>query len=188
VSGQLAEAAWLFLPLVGSFVAHAPVLKFDWMRPLNRPIDGGRVLRGRRLLGDHKTWRGAIVMSAGTAAATLVLSRWPWYWSRLPDAVQAAGPLSLAALMGLGIVLAELPTSFLKRRLDVAPGQRLRSPAGVLLSIYDQGDFVPGIWLALLPIWVMPLKQAAVSFVIVSAVHLGISVIGYAMGARRTIL
>jgi hypothetical protein len=182
------DAAWLFLPLLGSFAAHAPVLKFDWLRGLKGPIDGGRTLGGRRLLGDHKTWRGAVVMAGGTFAATLLLALWPGYWSRLPPPVQSTTPLSLAALLGAAVVLSELPTSFLKRRLEVPPGERLRSPAGVLLSVYDQGDFVVGIWLALLPVWVMPLKQAAVAFVVVSAAHLAVSLVGYALGARRTIL
>ena len=183
-----ADAPWLFLPLVGSLIAHLPVLRFDLLPSLKRPVDGGTTLRGRRLLGDNKTWRGMLAMSTGVLAATLLLSRWPWYWSKLPDEVRAAGPLVFGALAGLGTVLAELPGSLVKRQLDIAPGDQRRSPAGLLLSIWDQGDFVPGVWLLLLPVWRMPLAQLATSFAVVAACHLALSVAGYALGVRRTIL
>jgi hypothetical protein len=65
------HARWLFLPVGGAWIAHAPVLRWDLAPRLNRPIDGGRTLRGRRLFGDNKTWRGALVMGGGVFAATL---------------------------------------------------------------------------------------------------------------------
>jgi hypothetical protein len=51
------------LPVLGAPVAHAPVLKWDLLAGLARPLDGGACLRGRRIFGDNKTWRGAAVMS-----------------------------------------------------------------------------------------------------------------------------
>lgn len=42
---------WLFLPALGAPLVHAPVLRFNLLPALRRPIDGGRTLRGRRLLG-----------------------------------------------------------------------------------------------------------------------------------------
>ena len=49
-----------------AYLAHAPVLRYDLLRSLKRPLDGGATIRGRRVFGDNKTWRGAIVMFAGT--------------------------------------------------------------------------------------------------------------------------
>jgi hypothetical protein len=182
------DAPWLFLPLLGSFLAHAPVLRFDWLRGLKQPVDGGARLRGRRVLGDNKTWRGLLVMAAGVLGAALLLSRWPWYWAKLPADIRGAGPAVFGLLLGVGAVLAELPGSFVKRQLDIPPGAQRRSALGILVSLWDQGDFVPGVWLALAPVWVMPVRQVAFSFVVVSALHLLISVVGYAIGARRTVL
>ena len=65
-----------------------------------------------------------------------------------------------------------------------APGAQRRSLSGILISIYDQADFVPFVWLFLLPVWRMTLAQAAIAFGVVTAVHLAINVIGYAIGAR----
>jgi hypothetical protein len=64
----------VFVPVLGAFVAHAPVLRFDLLQRLKPPIDGGATFRGRRLFGDNKTWRGALVMSCGIVLATLVPS------------------------------------------------------------------------------------------------------------------
>jgi hypothetical protein len=45
---------WVIAPVLGGYLAHAPVLRFDLLHHLGRPIDGGATLRGRRLLGDNK--------------------------------------------------------------------------------------------------------------------------------------
>lgn len=184
----LREALWVFLPLTGSFLAHAPVLRFGLLQPLARPLDGGATLRGRRIFGENKTWRGALTMGAGVVLMTLVLSRLPEYWSKLPLPIQRSGPLLFGCLLGLGTVLGELPNSFLKRQLDIPPGAQRRSIAGTALSILDQGDFVPGVWLLLSPIWLMSPAQAAAAFLLVVVVHLAFNRIGYAIGARKGVL
>jgi hypothetical protein len=177
-------AIWVFLPVLGGALAHAPVLALDLLKPLKRPLDGGAGFRGRRVFGDNKTWRGAIVIVAGVAVTTLLLSQWDWWWGRLPADLRDAGALPYGLLLGLGVVLGELPNSFLKRRLDIAPGAQRRSVAGLLLTLFDQADFVPVVWLLLLPLWVMRPWQAAFVFAVVTAVHLVVNVIGYAIGAR----
>jgi hypothetical protein len=178
------SALWLFLAVLGAPLLHAPVLTWDLLRPLKRPLDGGATFRGRRVLGDNKTWRGALCMTVGVVLATLVLWQWGWWRDQLPDEVSSSAPLLVGLLIGLGTVGGELPNSFLKRQLDIAPGRRRHSPGGVALAVLDQGDLVLGIWVALLPIWTMPVWLAAIAFAAVSAVHMAINVIGYAVGAR----
>jgi CDP-archaeol synthase len=174
------EAIWVFVPVLGAALLHAPVLSLDLLKPLRRPLDGGACFRGRRVFGDNKTWRGALVMTTGVLAATLLLSLWDPWWSRLPDGIRDAGPVLYGVLLGIGVVLGELPNSFLKRRLDIAPGTQ----RNLLLTIYDQADFVLVVWIVLLPLWTMAVWQAALVFVLVTAVHLVINVVGYAIGAR----
>lgn len=73
---------------------------------LAAPIDAGATLNGRRLLGDHKTWRGAAAaMIACALAATLA-----GYSVRLG--------MEFAALSLAGDAL----SSLVKRRLRLAPG------------------------------------------------------------------
>jgi CDP-diacylglycerol--serine O-phosphatidyltransferase len=164
----------VFLPVLGAVVLHAPVLAFDLLKPLKRPIDGGR-----GWFGANKTWRGALAMFTGVVLATGVV------WELMPDALRGEHWVFVGALIGLGTVAGELPNSYLKRRLGIGPGERRLTPGGVALIVYDQADFVPAIAVALLPVWVMPLEVLAVGFVAVAAVHFGINVIGYAIGARE---
>jgi hypothetical protein len=170
-------AAWVFLPALGAPLAHAPVLRLDLMPVLRRPIS-------RRLFGANKTWRGALVMTGGTVAASLVLHRLPAYRRRLTDPAAQAGPLLVGTLLGSACWLGELPNSFLKRKLGIPPGAQRRSPAGVAISIFDQADWVPVAWLLLRPAVKLSVRDAARAFVIVAAVHVPINLVGYAVGAR----
>jgi hypothetical protein len=178
------EALWIFLPVIGAPLLHVWVLRGDLLRGLKRPLDGGLTLRGRRLLGNNKTWRGALLMCAGVLLATLVLSLWPWWWDRLPDDIRDAGPLLYGFLLGLGVVVGELPNSFLKRQLDIAPGSQRTSWSGRAMTLLDQGDLVIGIWVCLLPIYALSFPDALLAFVVISAVHFGVNFVGYAVGAR----
>jgi hypothetical protein len=154
-------------------VLHAPVLMFDLLKPLRRPIDGGR-----GWFGANKTWRGALVMFTGVLLATGLV------WPLIPDSLRDESWVLVGALIGLGTVVGELPNSFMKRRLGIAPGARRLTPGGLALVVYDQADFVPGIALFLLPVWTMPLDTLLIGFVAVAAVHFVVNVIGYAIGAR----
>jgi CDP-archaeol synthase len=169
--------AWAFLPVLGGAIAHAPVLRFDLFPALKRPL-------GARAFGANKTVRGALVMSGGTLAATAALHRLPAYRDRLPPELRAAGPLRHGGLLGAAVVLGELPNSALKRRLGVAPGERAGSTLGLALAIHDQADFVVGAWPVLAPVWRMRPRELAEAFAVVAAVHLGVNLAGYALGAR----
>ncbi|MEA2321649.1 MAG: CDP-2,3-bis-(O-geranylgeranyl)-sn-glycerol synthase [Solirubrobacteraceae bacterium] len=179
-------ARWVFLPVLGAPLAHAPVLGLDLLPRLRRPIDGGRTLGGRRLLGDNKTWRGAAAMSAGVAVAAAALSRVPSYRARLPPELRRAGPARWGALLALATVGGELPNSFLKRRLGIAPGGHRASAGGVVLSVVDQADVVLAAWLLLAPVWRMPAREVAEGFAVVAAAHLPVNLAGYALGVRST--
>jgi CDP-archaeol synthase len=176
----------LMVPVLGAPLLHAPVLRFDLFRFLKRPLDGGRTFRGRRIFGDNKTWRGALVMFTGVLAATLILSVIPGYWYRLPQPLQAGSPWLLGSLLGLGVALGELPNSFFKRQLRIEPGGRKPGLAGLLFSVFDQGDFVPVVWVLLAPLWLIPFGELLLGFVSVVAAHLVLNVIGFAVGARNT--
>jgi hypothetical protein len=171
------SARWVFLPALGAHLAQAPVLRWDLMPALRRPIS-------RRLFGENKTWRGALVMNAGTVAATVALHRVQAYRRRLPPSVAGADPVRIGLRLGFAVWAGELPNSFVKRRLGIPPGEQRRSPAGVVISVIDQADWVPAAWLLLSPVLQMRASEAARVTVIVAAVHVPINIIGYAIGAR----
>jgi CDP-archaeol synthase len=177
----MARAPWVFLPVLGAPALHAPVLRFDLLRALKRPIDGGRTFRGKRLLGDNKSWRGALVMSSGPLLAMLALSRADWYRAKLPP---GADPAVLGAILGFSVVAGELPNSFIKRRLGIAPGAQRH----LALTVFDQADFVLTAWLLLRPVYRMSAREAAEVFALVAAIHLPINLAGKRLGVRASSL
>jgi CDP-2,3-bis-(O-geranylgeranyl)-sn-glycerol synthase len=101
------------------------------------PVDGGRTLGDRRLLGDGKTWRGTIAGVVGGSVVALALDA-------LAPTVRAATaigalptfPLAIVVALPSGAMLGDIVASFLKRRLD---RERGASVPGL-----DQLDFVVG--------------------------------------------
>jgi CDP-2,3-bis-(O-geranylgeranyl)-sn-glycerol synthase len=140
------QTAWLAMPVSRRFAV---------------PLDGGCTLRGRRIFGANKTVRGFLMMApaAGASCALLALlldaSRGglAGLWPLSPGAYALLGLWA-----GVGFMAGELPNSFIKRQLDVAPGaaaqgrvtrpvffvtDRLDSIAGMLLAL---GLIVPVPW------------------------------------------
>ena len=175
----------LFTPILGAYLFHAPVLRFDLFRPLKLPLDCGASWRGKRWLGDNKTFRGALVMFMGTVVMAFLLRSYSPFWNTLPQPLQAAGPGLYGALLGLGMVVGELPNSFIKRQLDIQPGGQKRSWAGFIICLIDQADFVPAIYITLFPIYRIPLDQLVFDFFAVAVIHLLINLVGYTIGARK---
>jgi hypothetical protein len=174
---------WAFLPALGGAIVHAPILRFDLAPALRQPLDGGS-----GVLGANKTVRGALAMAGGTLAAAVALHRVEAYRRRLPEQLQEAGAARHGVLLGAAVVLGELPNSMLKRRLGVAPGERVDSALGAVLAVHDQADFVLWSVPLLRPVWRMSARDAAEAFAVVAAVHLVVNAVGFAIGARTAAL
>jgi hypothetical protein len=106
-------------------------------------------------------------------------------WLILVD-YEAEG-LLVGALMGLGMAVGELPNSFLKRQLDVAPGKRKNGLLGFAFFLLDQVDLAIGIWLFLFLLVRPSLLLVAWSFLLTIALHVAVSTVGYLLGMRETI-
>jgi len=145
------EAVYLILPLLVAGAVHAPVIKRNLLPELARPLDFGRTYRGRPLFGANKTWRGVLVMSS--VGVLVVLAQAQLYSFELFRAISVVDYaetswLALGLALGLSYSLSELPNSFLKRRLGIAPGGVSRRRA-LVQYIVDQADSAVGGTLAL---------------------------------------
>lgn len=127
-----------------------------------RPLDGGRVLAdGRRLLGNSKTWRGVLLapVASGLAAAPLLL------------------PIEMGVAVGVGAMLGDLLSSFIKRRLGMAS-------SSMALGL----DQIPE---ALLPLLLvancLDLSWTAIGLTVVgfAAVELAVSPVFFRLGIRN---
>ena len=186
-SSPLACAAYVMLAMSLAATVHLAWLRSSASTGFRAPIDGARTWRGRRLFGDNKQWRGLMALPPAAAFAFVAVEQalrawWPQVhanlWPMSSSLYAVAG-----ASCGLAFMAAELPNSFLKRQLGVAPGQ----PAGkrwqrLLCNVADRFDSVTGLVLML---WLLvPLPAAALWTLLLGgpALHAAFSVAQYAMG------
>lgn len=153
------------------------------------PVDFGRTWRGKRILGDGKTWRGLFGgVAAGTALgmamvlATDALDS-PDIW-RYGDLAQGAG---LVFVMALGALLGDMAGAFIKRRLGMERGQKA--------PVLDQYDFVVGglgLTALLYPSWVAShyidgesIVALLALLVFVPLLHRLVNIIGFKLGKKK---
>jgi len=188
----VAQTLWLAAPVIGAGAVHVLVIRRGWLRQLARlPLDGGAMLRGRRLLGDNKTLRGAVTMIAATIGFVVVEAVLARHvdWARRLSLVDfdRVSPLLWGALLGGGYVLGELPNSFVKRRLDIPPGAPARAALAALFWLVDQVDSLIGV-LALMPlVWVPPLAIVGLLAAVTLCVHPTMALIMVALGLKHRV-
>jgi hypothetical protein len=183
----LALALWIALPVIVAGALHIAAIRLNVFPALARiPIDGGLTFRGRRVFGDNKTLRGIILMVsltmlAATAQAWLA-AHFDWAREVTPRELAAAGPVKWGGLLGLGYVLGELPNSFLKRQIDIAPGAPGAGTLGPIFWVVDQVDSLAGALIAMSLIWLPPwpvvLAMLAVTLVVHPLAALGMVALG----------
>jgi CDP-diglyceride synthetase len=172
------QLIWLTLPLVIAGLVHLWVLKRDLLPGLRqRPIDGGACFRGRRVFGDNKTWRGALVMILTASIAAGLLAALDDCCLGLEPLVPFAAqhPFAWGALLGTGYIAGELPNSFVKRQLGIAPGAMGQGLTGRVFWVVDQLDSLAGMLLFAWPVW----QPSATMIVLLAALML----IGHPIGA-----
>ncbi len=155
------------------------------------PLDLGRTWKGKRILGDGKTWRGffggaltgvAIGLLQIAAASKVNL-----------DYQQIFGfgswPASLYAVLALGFgsMIGDSAGSFFKRRLGVERGAKA--------PVLDQYNFVLGAIVLVLivrPGWFFDhyiqgngLLGLLLLLIVVPLLHRGINIIGYKLGKKN---
>jgi CDP-diglyceride synthetase len=188
-----AAALFLLLAMSAAGCVHVAWLKSAVARGLTQPIDGGLSMRGRRLFGPNKMLRGLLAMPlAGGAFFALLgalretLPRW------LADGMWRMPPTQYALLglaCGLAFMLAELPNSFVKRQLGIAPGLPASSPfLRAVFFVVDRCDSVLGV--LIVASLLVPLPAATWYWVLLlgPCVHAVFSVMLHRLGVKARAL
>ncbi len=191
LADELIRLAYLFLPLLGGALLVGLCTRNNWAAVLAWPIDRGLTLRGRRLFGDNKTFRGVMAGALGTALAMTLQAK---VLHVLPAAraleyfdYSLLRPWRLGFLLGLVRMLSELPNSFAKRQLDIPPGQLGRGIWAPVFYLLDHLDYLPGTWIVLANLVDVTISRVLGSVVIVFVAHHLASILGYCLGMRRSI-
>ena len=151
-------------------------------------MDFRRNWRGKRILGDGKTWRGffggsltGFAVGMIIAGIALVLgSEDGWGYGEWSSAVPIALGLSFGAMIGDAV------GSFIKRRIGKGRGEK-----AILL---DQYNFVVGAFVLVLLVnidWFVEhyvdgsgIVALVVFLISVPLIHRGVNIIGYKMGKK----
>jgi CDP-diglyceride synthetase len=184
------DTAYLLVPLLGGGAFHALCMKYDWFSVLKRPIDYGYTIRGQPLFGANKTFRGPLAVGLGAAIVlgvqATVLHRLSGVRDiELFDYGSVNGWL-LGFLVGMAAMVAELPNSFLKRRIGVGPGQASQGLLGAVLYVLDQVDILLGAWLVFALVLDIRVIWVLLSVVLVVVVHQLLTSATYALGMRES--
>ncbi|MEM0449090.1 MAG: CDP-2,3-bis-(O-geranylgeranyl)-sn-glycerol synthase [Methanomassiliicoccales archaeon] len=179
---SIALGIWVFLP---AMVPNSAAVFFGG----GLPMDMGRTWRGKRILGDGKTWRGFL---GGTLTGILVgliqllvgdlLGSEDYLgFGLMPEA------LLIILALAIGSLLGDLGGAFVKRRLGLERGAKVTG--------LDQYDFVVGaLLLALLvqPQWIserylqgLGIVALAVLLLVVPVIHRLVNIIGFKKGLKK---
>jgi len=161
----------------------APVFaqKLGILKFLSGPADGGKTISGKRIFGDHKTWRGFL---AGVLAAIFVAWLQHFFYS-----IQFFQKISLinysetqwcllGFLFGFGALFGDLVKSFLKRMVNIAPGAPWIP--------FDQLDFVIGALIFAAPVYFPAWPAVAVILIFSPILHIAANNIGYLLRIKNT--
>lgn len=174
-------ALWFFLP--AGLANAAPVFanRIPLLRNWKTPIDFGASYKGKRLLGDNKTWRG-FWLGVAVAVATLLLQKWlyseiSWIQTTLDTPINYSTVTNwLGVLLGIGALAGDAVESFFKRRANV--------PSGEAWFPFDQIDYiVGGILLSSIVVKLAPLTNATI-LLVWFGMHLCFAYVGYLLGLK----
>ena len=172
------QTLWFFVP---AFLANmAPVLVQGHLAWLDRPLDGGRLLHGRRILGAHKTWRGivaGVVVGLGAVASQRLLYDAGWLRSLAPIDYGST-TLGLGLCLGLGTGVGDAVKSFFKRWIGIAPGEAWPG--------FDQLDFMIGAWCFAAPIYAPPALAVLLCLPIVAVASIVVTTVAYEVGLKES--
>lgn len=169
-------ALWFFLPAGAANVTPILVSRMPGLRQYNAPMDFGLMFRGKRILGEHKTWRGLL---SGIVAGTLVLfiqqlllRHFSWFVSFDGEVNYANLPvLIVGPLFAIGALGGDALKSFFKRQLNIAPGKSWFP--------FDQIDYIIGGALATSPFVRLSLSHYAWILLVWLIIHILSTVCGF---------
>lgn len=167
--------------------------KADFLKPLQKPIDGGKHLSDKkRIFGDNKTRKGLVgyilLNSLSMLALGLLFNACSWngysyIWQN--HANEPIFNLLVGALIGLTYALFELPNSFLKRRLDIKPGKTAAGWKRALFVVLDQADSIFGICLIVCIFYKMSIPFYFLYVLIGTVTHIILNMLLYFAHLRK---
>ncbi len=177
ILGIIIKMIWLMLP---AYLANPAAAISAKIGSPGRPIDFGKQYKGKRILGNGKTYKGfitGIVFGIFIAIMENIINT-----RFLEDSMPQFNTAAIIALP-VGSMLGDVVASFLKRRLNLKRGQAF--------PLVDQLDFAIGAWLITIIFagqWFFQNFTVEIIFaalILTPIFHLIVNIIGYKIGVSR---
>lgn len=172
---------WFMLPAYLANMAPAIFIRLGLLKFLDKPMDFGRVVGGKRIFGEHKTWRGlvaGVIVAIFTIFLQQVLVKYPFFKEISILDYKNENLWLLGFLFGFGALVGDAVKSYFKRRVGIKPGQPWIP--------FDQLDFVLGALLAVSVVYVPGWPVIVAAVLITPVLHILTNFISYALRIRET--
>lgn len=184
VLAAIGTGVWLILP---AYIPNMMASLFG--RHSKTMMDFGKSWRGKRILGDGKSWLGFFGGALSGVALGLILIAISSIWD--PVNYNGYGPfwtnVAILCCLSFGALIGDVCGAFIKRRLGMERGQKA--------PILDQYDFIAGSfiitsifhWDFIYNNYFEGVHIAAFIFILLVtfAVHRIVNIIGYKMGLNK---
>lgn len=148
-SHEISRALIYLLLFTLSGVLQVFWLKYAKFQIFHKPLDFGQKWRGKSIFGKNKTFSGLIGMAL---SCMMIASVFAWIRPGVKSIDTIGRTIAFWGLLGVVYMLGELPNSFMKRRLNIAPGETPRKTVPRrLMYVIDQTDSVACV--ALFVMW-----------------------------------
>jgi CDP-diacylglycerol--serine O-phosphatidyltransferase len=168
------------IPLAFAGALHMLVVKNNLLPQLAMPIN-------KKWFGVSKTWRGVLCMPLFTALGFyIVFTLFNVNSGYASFDLSRYSPIELGLMLGLAYIMAELPNSWMKRRMGIPSGE-LPDKNRMLFIIADQLDSVVGCGLVYVIVIGMPVTTFISLILIGLYIAFAVKNILYHLGYKKTL-
>ena len=188
----------MYMTLLGPILAgivNSIFCKSNILNSLKKPLDFNKKIKGKRIFGDNKTWKGLIgyiffnilfMVLVGIIYKACNIEKLNFFYINYNNTLLFN--ILVGALLGLFYALFELPNSFMKRRLDIKPGKTIKGPKKYFFIFLDQADSVFGVALVVWMFYPIGLKVYLLYILVGAVTHLLINMLLYALHLRKNLV
>lgn len=185
----------MYMTLLGPILAgivNSIFCKLNLFSSLKKPLDFNIKIKGKRIFGDNKTWKGLIgyiifniifMILVGIIFKACNIEKLNFFYINHTNSISYN--ILVGLLLGLFYALFELPNSFLKRRLGITPGKTINGPKKYFFVFLDQADSVFGVALVVWMFYPIGIRIYLLYVLLGAITHLIINMLLYFLHLRK---
>jgi len=169
---------YLIIPMIPAGAVFLSVAKFNILAILGRPVN-------EKLFGKNKTYRGFVILPllVGIFVSLMPLLE-PYFGDALLYRYSQCNTMVFGIILGLGFALSELPNSYFKRKLGIAPGKQ-PDKHKLLFIFLDSFDAAPAVIVIYWYFFNVTFSFVLFSIVLGMLIKIGMNNLLFILGIRK---